>query len=51
MKNLPPTLLIHAKDEHWVPSQSPFHFTNSLNDAFDKFTILRNHPGGHNEFD
>ncbi len=50
IKNLPPTLLIHAKDDPWVPYQSTLNLKNSLNESLDKFTILITNKGGHNGF-
>lgn len=50
IKNLPPTLLIHAKDDPWVPYQSTLNLKNSLNESFDKLTILITNKGGHNGF-
>jgi len=50
IKNLPPTLLIHAKDDPWVPYQSTLNLKNSLNESFDKLTILITDKGGHNGF-
>ena len=50
IKNLPPTLLIHAKDDPWVPYQSTLNLKNSLNESLDKLTILITNKGGHNGF-
>jgi len=50
INNLPPTLLIHAKDDPWVPYQSTFNLKNSLNESLDKLTILITNKGGHNGF-
>ena len=50
IKNLPHTLLIHAKDDPWVPYQSTLNFKNSLNGSLDKLTILITNKGGHNGF-
>ena len=50
IKNLPPTLLIHAKDDPWVPYQSTLNLKNSLNESFNKLTILITNKGGHNGF-
>ena len=40
IKKLPPTLLIPAKDDPWVPYQSTLNLKNSLNESLDKLTIL-----------
>ena len=50
IKNLPPTLLIHAKDDPWVPYKSTLNLKNSLNESLDKLTILITNKGGHNGF-
>ena len=50
IKNLPPTLLVHAKDDPWVPYESTLNLKNSLNESFDKLTILITNKGGHNGF-
>ena len=50
IKNLPPTLLIHAKDDPWVPYQSTLNLKNSLNESSDKLNILITNKGGHNGF-
>ena len=50
IKNLPPTLLIHAKDDPWVPYISTLNLKNSLNESLDKLTILITNKGGHNGF-
>ena len=49
-KKLPPTLLIHAKDDPWVPYESTLNLKNYMNESLDKFTILITNKGGHNGF-
>ena len=49
-KNLPPTLLIHAKDDPWVPYESTLNLKNSLSESLDKLNILITNKGGHNGF-
>jgi len=50
IKNLPPTLLIHAKDDPWVPYESTLTLKNSLNESLDRIDILITNKGGHNGF-
>ncbi len=47
IKNLPPTLFIHAKDDPWVPYEDTL---NLKKESIDKFTILITKKGGHNGF-
>ena len=47
IKNLPPTLFIHAKDDPWVPYKATFDLKK---ESIDKFTILITNKGGHNGF-
>ena len=48
--NLPPTLLIHAKDDPWVPYESTLNLKKSLDESLDKLHILITNKGGHNGF-
>ena len=50
IKNLPPTLLIHSKDDPWVPYKATLNLKNSVNESLDKLTILITNKGGHNGF-
>ena len=50
VKNLPPTLLIHSKDDPWVPYKSTLNLKKSVNESLDKFSILITNKGGHNGF-
>ena len=50
INKLPPTLLIHAKDDPWVPYKSTLNLKNSLSDSLDKLNILITDKGGHNGF-
>ncbi|ABM72516.1 Predicted hydrolase of the alpha/beta-hydrolase fold [Prochlorococcus marinus str. MIT 9515] len=50
MGNLPPTLLIHARNDPWVPYKSTLNLKNSLDESLDKFNILITNKGGHNGF-
>ena len=50
INNLPPTLLIHSKDDPWVPYKSTMNLKNSFNESLDRLTILITDKGGHNGF-
>ena len=50
LKKLPPTLLIHAKDDPWVPYKATLNLKNELNVSLDKLNILITNKGGHNGF-
>ena len=49
-KVLPPTLLIHAKDDPWVPYEPTLELENILRNFKNKVTILISKNGGHNGF-
>ena len=47
LKKLPSMLLIHSKDDPWVPYNDTLNLRKKL---IDKFTILITEKGGHNGF-
>ena len=47
IKNLPPTLFIHAKDDPWVPYEATLDLRKQ---SIDKLKILITKKGGHNGF-
>ena len=50
ISNLPPTLLIHSKDDPWVPYESTLELKDSLIDIQNNIQILITEKGGHNGF-
>ena len=50
ISNLPKTLLIHAKDDPWVPYMPTFNLKDSLNKLHDTIKILITEKGGHNGY-
>ncbi len=49
-QKLPETLLIHAKDDPWVPYKTTFELKNLLDDKKTNISILITEKGGHNGF-
>ena len=49
-QKLPPSLLIHSKDDPWVPYQATNEFKKLLNISQKKISILITEKGGHNGF-
>ena len=47
---LPTTLLIHAKDDPWVPYMPTFNLKDSLNKLNDNIKIIITEKGGHNGY-
>ena len=50
ISNLPSTLLIHAKDDPWVPYMPTFNLKDSLIKLNDTIKILITEKGGHNGY-
>ena len=48
--NLPPTLLIHSKDDPWVPYLPTLELKDSLSGSQNIFEVLITERGGHNGF-
>ena len=48
--NLPSTLLIHSKDDPWVPYLPTLELENSLSGSQNTFKVLITDKGGHNGF-